>query len=99
MAKTIISYEEYLDLLTECISLHKGYNNESTLKLLNKALEPTHNSVSKTIMVDDYLLRNIAIANLCSMALIQLRDSNGEIDYAGLGNHSEEVLNHILKNI
>lgn len=99
MAQIIFKYDEYMELIRNCISLHCIYNRSSTLDLVTQITKSTHNDICKAFMVDESLLQRIAIANLCDMALMQLDDSKGEVDYAGLGRYSYTALNSIINNL
>lgn len=99
MTQVIVNYDEYMKLVSNCIELHRAYDSEGTLNLLNMALMSKHNNTTKSFIVDEALLHNLAVANLCDMALIQFRDSGGEIDYACLNERSVAVLAAIINNI
>lgn len=88
---------EYTKLMRNIADLASAYDYD-TLRLLFIELGkiPEEDGI---YVISEQLMARIAIINLCDMALIQHRDSNGEIDYAFLGRHSQDITEAIIRNI
>lgn len=94
-----LTHAEYLRILSHCTSAHQFHAFGGTQQLLMDLLQCNIMSIDDTIEIPERLMRRVAILNLCDMAYIQHRDSCGEIDYAGLGERSLDVLDSILRVI
>jgi hypothetical protein len=91
-----LNHHEYVNLVRYFAVFSDDYAHESTFNILMDLLTVKFDSTNLYFEVPEKLMQRIAIANLCDMALIQFRDSNGEIDYAGLGDYSKDVLQSII---
>jgi len=94
-----VTYEEYLRILRYCTDIHHTHMFGNTQGLLIDLLDANTYSTDGTLVIPERLMRRVAIANLCDMCLVQYRDSGGEIDYAGLGVHTVDIINNILRTI
>lgn len=94
-----LTHAEYLRILSHCTTAHQFHMFGGTQQLLMDLLQCNVMSIDDTIEIPEKLMRRVAILNMCDMAYIQYRDSCGEIDYAGLGEYSLDVLNSILRTI
>lgn len=90
---------EYLRILSQCTTIHQFHMFGRTQQLLMDLLECNVKSIDDTIEIPEELMRRIAILNMCDMAYIQLRDSNGEIDYTGMGCYAYRIIDNVLRNI
>ncbi len=50
-------------------------------------------------VLSEQLMVRIAIVNMCDATLHQHHTSNGEIDYAQLGRHSQDIVENIMRSI
>jgi hypothetical protein len=94
-----VTLQEYLRILSYVYSMHKESLFVCTQRLLFDLLEINSRQSGDTYIIPERIMRRVAVANLCDMCLIQYRDSNGEIDYAGLGSNTIEVVKAILQSI
>lgn len=94
-----VSCEEYTRLVRSCVTMLDDYSHESTFNVLIELLHAKHDYHTNTFDVSKKLMQKIAIMNLCDMAIIQLRDSGGECDYANLGENSKSILLSIMYEV
>lgn len=94
-----ITRDEYLQLLRQCTNLHHTHMFGRTQALIMDLLDINACTASDTFDIPEKLMRRIAIANMCDSSLEMSHDSGGEIDFAGLGKRSAQVLNDILRTI
>lgn len=95
--KHYLTSTEYIKLMRNIADLASAYNYD-TLRLLFIELGKTPEE-DGIYAISEQLMTRIAIINLCDMALIQHRDSNGEIDYAFLGRHSPDITENLIRSI
>lgn len=94
-----LNHSEYVKLIRQCAEINEFFPGEGVLNVLLDLARVRFDYTNLYFEVPKELMQRIAIMSLCDMALIQYRDSKGEIDYAYLGNYSEMVLNSILNTI
>lgn len=88
---------EYLKLIRSIAGLIKFCEHETLHTLLIELCNIREEG--DIYAISEQLMARIAIVHMCDMALIQYRDTNGEIDYACLGRHSLDMLNGIIRGI
>ena len=91
-----VDYAAMVDRLKKCADY---FESDSIRRVVSDLLYLEYDNGSLYINVPEILMRAVAIINLCEMGIIQMRDSNGEIDYAGCSEHSTDVLMSILHTI
>lgn len=91
-----LDHAEYVRIVRTCATIADDYPHESTLNILMDLLHVRFDYENLFFEVPEDLMRRVAIANMCDMAIIQFNDSDGDIDYAMLGNYSKPVLLNIL---
>ena len=94
-----LNHNEYVKLIRHCSDINDYHPGEGPLNVLLDLTRVNFDFANLYFEVPKELMRRIAIMSLCDMALIQYRDTRGEIDYAFLGDYSEPVLNSILNII
>lgn len=94
-----VTIQEYLRIMSYVYGIHKRYLFVCTQQLLTDLLEINYHQHGDTLVIPERLMRRVAVANLCDMCIIQYEDSKGEIDYAGIGSNTIEVVKAILQNI
>lgn len=97
--KYIINRDKYLQFIRNLANIIDRYDGNDPTDMLIELAQVKSDYASQHYEVYESLAQRIAVANVCDMALIQFRDSNGELDYAGLGNYSERILRNIISNI
>lgn len=95
--KHYLTPTEYIKLMRSVASLADAYEYDTLRLLLIELGKATEED--GIYAISDALMARIAIINMCNMTQIQHRDSNGEIDYAYLGRHSEDVVENLIRNI
>ena len=96
MPKYLLNHKQYAMLVRRCAEINEDYPHESTLNIMLDLLHVQYDYNEGIFDIPEKLMHKIAIANLCDMALLQFRDTNGEIDYAGLNVYSKSVLSSII---
>lgn len=96
MQKYLLDHYRYANLVRRCAEINEDYPHENTLDILLDLLHVEYDHKSCFFEVPTKLMQKITIANLCDIALLQLRDTHGEIDYAGLNESSRSVLLDII---
>lgn len=93
------NHYEYTDLIRNCAYIADRYTSNDTTDMLIELAQVKFDDKNLYFEVSESLMQRIAVANICDMAFVQFHDSNGEIDYAGLGDFSELILRDIVNNI
>lgn len=96
MKTYLMNCNRYAGLIRNCMAISDTFPHESTLNLVLELLRVPYNYELCLYEVPEKLMQKVAIANMCEMSLIQLRDSGEDIDYAMLGENSRPVLLSIL---
>ena len=94
-----LNHHEYVTMLRYLADTVKWQDTEALKEILMELLDVKYDYKNCYFEVPEELMQQVAIVNMCNMALTQFNDSNGEIDYACLGDHSKRVLWSILNNI
>jgi len=94
-----LNHHEYTKIIRYCHSIYKEIICESTLSVILELLDVHFDHNNLYFEVPEHLMQRIAILNMCDMTLIQYNDSNGDIDYAMLGEHSKTVINSIINHL
>ena len=89
--------KEYVKIARRLADVIKWHDSEAAKETLIEFLHVRHDEKTDCFDVPEHLMQRIAIINICDMALTQLKDSCGEVDYAYLGLHSDAILSNILK--
>ena len=94
-----LAHHEYVNILRRLADIIKWHESEAIKEMIMELLRVRFDNKNLYFEVPEDLMQRIAIANMCDMSLMQMKDSGGEIDYADLGDHSKRVLWSILNNI
>lgn len=94
-----LDHADYTKLLRICANMADGFRYRDLTDIYIELGQVKFDYKNLYFEVPEDLMCRIAILNMCDMALIQYRDSRGEIDYAGLGDFSEVTLDTIIRNI
>jgi len=94
-----LNHYEYTKLIRDFAYITDRYASTDTIDMLIELAQVKFDDKNLYFEVSESLMQRIAVANICDMAFVQLHDSDGEIDYAGLGNLSELILRNIVNNI
>ena len=93
-----LDHHEYINIAKRLADVIKWHESETSNEVLLELLRVRCDE-GGYFKVPKHLMQRIAIINMCDMALTQLNDSCGEIDYADLGDHSKEILLSIFKEV
>ncbi len=99
MKEYLLDHKEYVKQVRMCASIADGCTPDAVRDVLMDLLTVRYDYKAEYFIVPENLMQKLAIINLCDMALIQYRDTRGEIDYAYLGHDSEAILDSILARI
>jgi hypothetical protein len=91
-----LNHHEYIKIIRSLAVITDDYGHESTINLLMDLLHVKFDPANLYFEVPTKLMQKIAIVNMCDFSLLQLRDSAGDIDYAGLGDNSKDVILSII---
>ena len=94
-----LSYVDYTAMVSRLKKCADYFESDAIRNVVSELLQLKYDCRSIYIEVPERLMKAVAIINLCEMGIVQMRDSNGEIDYADCGEHSTDVLMAILHTI
>jgi len=91
-----LNHHEYTKIVRNLAVITDDYGHESTINLLMDLLHVKFDYTNLYFEVPERLMQKVAVINMIDFSLLQLRDSNNEIDYAMLGDYSKDVLLSII---
>ena len=94
-----LNYVDYTAMVSRLKKCADYFESNAIRNVVSELLQLKYDCRSIYIEVPERLMKAVAIINLCEMGIVQMRDSNGEIDYADCGEHSTDVLMAILHTI
>ena len=94
-----VSFVEYTKMISRLRKCADYFESDAIHNVVRELLCLRYECDSIHICIPESLMKIVAIINMCEMSLIQMQDSNGEIDYADCGEHSKNVLLAILNTI
>ena len=94
-----VNFVEYAEMISRLRKCANCFESDAIRNVVTDLLQLRCNSRKLSVEIPERLMKAVAIINMCEMSLIQMRDSNGEIDYADCGEHSADVLMSILNTI
>lgn len=94
-----LSYVDYVAMVNRLKNCANYFESAAIRNVTSELLQLRYDCRSIYIDVPERLMKAVAIINLCEMGIIQMRDSNGELDYADCGVHSTDVLMAILHTV
>lgn len=94
-----LNYVDYTAMVSRLNKCADCFESDAIRNVVSELLQLKYDCQSIYIEVPERLMKSVAIINMCEMSIIQMQDSNGEIDYADCGEHSTDVLMAILHTI
>ena len=94
-----VSFVEYTKMISRLRKCADYFGSNAIHNVVMELLCLRYEYDSIYIHIPKRLMEISAIINMCEMSLIQMQDSNGEIDYADCGEHSTDVLMAILNTV
>ena len=91
-----LNHHEYTKIIRNLATITDDYGHESTIQLLMDLLHVKFDYANLYFEVPENLMQKVAIVNMIDFSIIQLHDSAGDIDYAMLGDYSNDVLLSII---
>ena len=94
-----LSYCDYTEMVSGLKKCADYFESNAIRNVVSELLQLEYDHQSIYIEVPERLMKVVAIINMCEMSMVQMQDSNGEIDYADCGEHSTDVLIAIAHTI